>query len=163
MAKATQSIEYAAQVAAAANFTARIDDGRNIMGAVQFATILVELTADNVANDVINLIRLPDGARVLPQLSKVITTEDPNDGAFVVDIGDAADPDRYADGLDLAAVGLDDFLAPVTTVDGLLNPIDVKNTGVAATDTSLIQMKIITEAGVMAAADVYVILAYKCL
>lgn len=163
MAKCTESTQYAAQVAAAANFTARIDDKRQIMGDVQFATIKVPLTADNVANDVINLIRLPEGAIVLPQLSKVITTGDPNDGAFVVDIGDAADVDRYADGLDLAAVGIDEFLAPATTADGFINPIKVSNTGVAATDTSLVQMKIITEAATMAAADVYVVLAYKCL
>ena len=160
MAKATQSNQYAAQLAAAENNAAVSIEGRDLGANVRFATILVEFTADNVANDVIDLIRLPDGARVLPQLSKVITTEDPNDGAFVVDIGDAADVDRYADGLDLAAVGLDDFLAPAQTVDGLLNPIDVKNTGVAATDTSLIQLKILTEAADMAAADVYIVLAY---
>lgn len=163
MAKATESIEYAAQTAAAANFANRIDDKRNIEGTVQYAKILVELTADNVANDVINLIRLPDGARVLPELSKLIMTEDPNDGAFTVDIGDAADVDRYCDGANLAAVGSADFLASATTADGFLNPISVENTGVASTDTSLIQLKIITEAGTMAAADLYVILAYKCL
>ena len=160
MAKATQSNQYAAQLAAAENYAAVSIEGRDLGANVRFATILVEFTADNVANDVINLIRLPDGARVLPQLSKVITTEDPNDGAFVVDIGDAVDPDRYADGLDLAAVGLDDFLTPATTVDGLLNPISVTNTGVSTTDTSLIQLKIITEAATMAAADVYIVLAY---
>jgi len=163
MAKCTESIEYAAQVAAAANFTDRIDDARTIMGPVQFATIKVPFTADNVANDVINLIRLPDGAMVLPQLSKIITTGDPNDGAFVVDIGDAADVDRYCDGADLAAVGIDEFLTPATTADGFINPIKVENTGVASTDTSLIQLKIITEAATMAAANVYVVLAYKCL
>lgn len=163
MAKCTQSTEYIAQLAAAANFTARIDDKRNIEGAVQFAKIKVELTADNVANDVIDLIRLPDGARVLPELSSIVVTEDPNDAGFTVDIGDAADVDRYCDGANCAAVGVQDFLASATTADGFLNPIDVANTGVASTDTGLIQMKIITEAGTMAAADVYVILAYKCL
>ena len=163
MAKCTQSTQYAAQVAAAANYASVTLDKRDIEGDVQFATIKVPLTADNVANDVIDLIRLPDGARVLPQLSKIITTADPNDGAFTVDIGDAADVDRYCDGADLAAVGMDDFLASATTADGFINPINVSNTGVAATDTSLIQMKIITEAATMAPADVYVILAYKCL
>lgn len=163
MAKCTESTEHAAQTAGGLNFSSRIDDKRNIMGDVQFATIKVPFTADNVANDVINLIRLPDGARVLPQLSKIITTGDPNDGAFVVDIGDAADVDRYCDGADLAAVGLDDFLTPVTTPDGFINPISVKYSATAAADTSLIQLKIITEATTMAAADVYIILAYKCL
>lgn len=163
MAKATQSTERAAQVAAAANFTSRIDDKRDIEGDVQFATIKVPFTADNVANDVIDLIRLPDGARVLPELSKFIVTGDPNDGAFTVDVGDAADVDRYSDGANLAAVGIVEFLTSATTADGFINPISVQNTGVAATDTGLIQLKIITEGGTMAAADIYVVLAYKCL
>lgn len=163
MAKCTQSTEYAAQVAAAANFTARIDDKRGISGDVQYATIKVPLTADNVANDVIDLIRLPDGARVLPQLSSIVVTADPNDGAFTLDIGDAADVDRYCDGANCAAVGIQAFLASAQTADGFINPIQVENTGVSTTDTGLVQMKIITEAGTMAAADVYVVLAYKCL
>jgi hypothetical protein len=163
MAKCTQSTEYAAQVAAAANFTGRIDDKRNIGGAVQYATIKVPLTADNVANDVINLIRLPDGSRVLPELSRIIVTADPNDGAFTLDIGDAADVDRYCDGANCAAVGIQEFLASAQTADGFINPIEVKYNSTAASDTGLVQMKIITEAGTMAAADVYVILAYKCL
>ncbi len=163
MAKATQSNQYAAQVTAASNYAGVTLDKRDIMGSVQFATILVELTADNVANDVIDLIRLPDGARVLPQLSKFIMTEDPNDSTFVVDVGDAADVDRYSDGANLASVGIVEFLTPATTADGFLNPISVSNTGVSTTDTSLIQLKITTEGGTMAAADLYIVLAYKCL
>jgi hypothetical protein len=163
MAKATQSNEYAAQVTAATNYAGVTLDKRDTGATVQFATVLVELTADNVANDVINLIRLPDGARVLPQLSKLIMTEDPNDAAFNVDIGDAADVDRYCDGADVKAVGVVDFLTPATTVDGLINPISVQNTGVSTTDTSLVQLKITVEGGTMAAADLYVVLAYTCL
>jgi hypothetical protein len=163
MSKATESTQYAAQTAAASNYAGVTLDKRDIEGAVQFATIKVPFTAANVANDVIDLIRLPDGARVLPELSKFIVTGDPNDGAFTVDVGDAADVDRYSDGANLAAVGIVEFLTSALTADGFINPIDVKNTGVASTDTSRIQLKIITEAGTMAAADIYVVLAYKCL
>ena len=151
-----------AQPAAAANYAARTLDKRDIEGPVQFATIKVPYTADNVANDVIDLIRLPDGARVLPQLSKFIVTGDPNDGVFTVDVGDAADVDRYCDGANLAAVGIVEFLTSATTADGFLNPIDVENTGVSTTDTGRIQLKIITEGGTMAAADIYVVMAYTC-
>lgn len=163
MAKCTESTQYAAQIAGGANFASRTLDKRDIMGDVQYATIKVPFTSDNVANDVIDLIRLPDGARVLPELSKFIVTGDPNDGAFTVDVGDAADVDRYCDGANLAAVGVVDFLASATTADGFLNPISVANTGVAATDTGRVQLKIITEGGTMANANIYVVLAYKCL
>ena len=163
MAAQTESVQYGLQVDASTNYASVGLDSRDIAAKVQFATILVDFTADNVANDVINLIRLPDGARVLPQLSKFIVTGDPNDGAFTVDVGDAADVDRYSDGANLAAVGIVEFLTSATTADGFINPVEVENTGVTTTDTSLVQLKIITEAGTMAAANIYVVLAYTCL
>lgn len=162
MAKSTQSTQYAAQVAAAANFATRIDDKRQIMGDVQFATIEVPVTADNVANDVINLIVLPAGAIVLPELSKVLVTDDMNDGAMTVDIGDIVDPDRYADGVDVAAAGIKEFLTSAFAA-GLATKTPVAKTGVAATDTSIVTLTIATEAATMEAGTMIVVLAYKCL
>jgi len=102
MAATTQSTEYAAQVAATTNFNDRIDDNREIGGSVQFARIEVPLTTDNAANDVITLIELPEGAIVIPELSKVLVSDDFSSGAVTVDIGDETDVDRYADGINLA-------------------------------------------------------------
>lgn len=78
------------------------------------------------ANDVIRLVQVPSGSRVLVDQSNVVSQ-----GAgttCTVDVGDdddtvAADPDRYADGMDVAAAGEDKFsstaaaarLTPYTT------------------------------------------------
>jgi len=162
MAKTTQSVQYAAQVAAAANFATRIDDKRVIEGDVQFATIKVVMDAANVATDIITLLELPAGAIVLPELSKVLVTDDMNDGAMTIDIGDIVNPDRYADGVDVAAAGIKEFLTSAFA-DGFATKTPVVKTGVAATDTSLVTLTIATEAGTMEAGELYVVLAYKCL
>jgi hypothetical protein len=161
MAKTTQSVEYASQVASAIKFGDRIDDARTIEGSFQTATIKVVMDAANVATDVITLIQLPPGAIVLPQLSRVVVTDDMNDGAMTIDIGDIVDPDRYADGVDVAATGIKEFLTSAIAADGFVNPLKVAATGVSTTDTSLITCTIATEAGTMEAGTFYVVLAYK--
>jgi hypothetical protein len=75
------------------------------------------MVGDEAANDILNLVKLPQGAIIDPSLSSVV-----NDGiatTATIDIGDddtagvgaAADADRYADGLDVAAAGVDLFTA----------------------------------------------------
>jgi hypothetical protein len=87
------------------------------------------MTGDEAAADVVRLARLHQGDRVIPQLS--FATSDGIAGTATIDVGDtgtvsvanatlqAADGDRYADGLDVAASGSDLFTAtgtPVTLV-----------------------------------------------
>ena len=162
MAKSTQSTQYAAQVAAAASFNSRIDDKRDIEGCIQFATIQVPVTADNVATDVITLLELPPGAVVLPECSKIVVTDDMTSGALTIDIGDVVDPDRYCDGANCAAVGEVSFLAPAIPA-GLATKTSVAKTGVATTDTSLVTATLATFTATIEAGEFYVILAYKCL
>lgn len=162
MPKTTQSTQYAAQVAAAGNFASRIDDKRQIMGCVQFATIKVPIDAANVATDVITLMRLPDGAIVLPELSKIIVTDDATSGALTIDIGDVVDPDRYCDGANCAATGEVSFLAPAFPA-GLATKTPVVNTGVSTTDTGLVTATLATFTATIEAGEFYVVLAYKCL
>lgn len=162
MAKSTQSTQYAAQVAAAANFTARMDDKRLIQGCVQYATIQVPVTADNVATDIITLMQLPPGAIVLPELSKIVVTDDMTSGALTIDIGDIVDPDRYCDGANCASVGVVEFLTPVAPA-GLATKTPVAKTDVAATDTSLVTATLATFTATIEAGEFYVVLAYKCL
>lgn len=73
--------------------------GTNIL----LATIPYTLLATVVADDFIDLMDLPPGAEIVPQLSHV-TSADPGT-ALVLDIGDAADVDRYADGISLNSGG----------------------------------------------------------
>jgi len=163
MAKTTQSVQYAAQLAAGANFSSRIDDKRQLGGDVQTARIKVVIDAANVATDVITLCKLPPGAMVLPELSKLIVTDDATSGALTIDIGDIVDVDRYCDGANCASTGVVDFLALAPLPNGLANPIPVAATGVSTTDTSIIIMTLATFTATIEAGEIYVILAYKCL
>lgn len=158
MPKTTQSVEYAAQVAAAANFTARIDDKRDIGGTVQTALVRVDITNENVATDVITLLELPPGAVVLPELSKIIVTDDMTSGALTIDIGDVVDPDRYCDGANCASTGVVDFLTPAFPA-GLATRHETD----AGTSTNLITATLATFTATIEAGTFYVLLAFKTL
>jgi hypothetical protein len=84
---------------------------------VCFADVLYTMVGTEAANDVINLVRLPGGVKIDPTLSSV--TGDGIATTATIDVGDndvlgvgaVADVDRYADGLDVAAAGIDLFSA----------------------------------------------------
>ena len=168
MPKTTQSNEYIAQLAAAEKFSARINDARNLSGPVQYASIIVPFDATAMANnDVVSLLKLPPGALVMPELSQIIVTDDLTSGALTVNIGDILVPARYGIAVDIANPGVKQFSASgatvfpaaLTLVSGVRYKTD--DTGVPATDTSLITMTmggVTTEAGALT-----VLLAYKCL
>ena len=165
MPKTTDSVQHAAQVAAAGNFATRIDDKRQIMGDVQYAKIKVVLDGSNVATDVINLLRLPPGAIVLPENSKIVVTDDLTSGALTIHVGDIVDPDRYCISANCAAPGVIDFIAAAATTfpAGFGTPHAVVRTDAAATDTSLVQCTLATFTATIEAGEFYVVLAYKCL
>jgi len=156
MAKATQSVQYAAQVAAAANYNSTIDDKRQIEGAIQYAFIDVAPTADNVATDVIALWEAPVGAIIYPELSFIVVTDDMSSGAVTLDIGDTTDVDRYCDGANCASVGTVQFLAPAIP-DGYTNRFKITNA------LKAIQVTLATYAATVEAGAFRVVIAYKCL
>ncbi len=164
MPKTTQSVEYAAQVAASANFANRIDDKRSIMGDIQYASIVVNFDATAMANnDVVALVGLPPGAIILPELCNIIVTDDLSSGALTVNIGDVLDADRYGVAVDIAAPGVKPFIAAAATTfpAGLLTRHELESTGVSTTQTNLVTMTMggaTTEAG-----QLIVNLTYKCL
>lgn len=156
MAATLTSTQRDAQVAAALNFADRLDDHRQIGGFVQYAKCVVTTTADNDAADEIDLVELPLGAVVLPELSFIIVTDDMSSGAVTIDIGDSDTVDRYCDGANCAAVGTVQFLAPAIP-DALLTEHRV------TADTRLIKATMATMAATIEAGQFVVILAYKCL
>ena len=162
MAKTTLSVQRAAQIAAAANFTARIDDKRKIEGCIQYAFIDVVVDALNVANDVIDLIELPPGAIIYPELSYIIVSDDMSSGAVTIDIGDIVDPDRYCDGANCAATGKQEFITSAFP-DAYNNRHELKDTGAAATSTTLILLTFATLAATVEAGALRVVLAFKSL
>jgi hypothetical protein len=165
MPKTTQSVQYAAQVAAASSFASRIDDSRQISGEIQYATIKTVFDGSNVATDVITLLELPAGSIVLPELSKLIVTDDMTSGALTIHIGDIADNDRYCVSANCAAPGVIDFIAAGATTfpAGLGTRTPVVKSAVAGSNTSLVLMTLATFTATIEAGEVYVVIAYKCL
>lgn len=159
MAATTQSNEYALQVAAAASFADRLDDERLIGGNVKYATVKVPITVDNAALDEITLLELPTGAIVLPELSKVIVSDDCTSGALTLDVGDSEDPDRYTDGIDAAAAGTINFTSVVssTVPDALHNPHKV------TADTKTLVLTLATFTATIEAGELIFVIAYKTL
>ena len=158
MPKTTQSVQYAAQVAAAVKFGDRLNDKRQIEGTPQTALIKVVVDALNVATDVITLLELPPGSVVLPELSKIIMTDDATSGALTIDIGDVVDPDRYCDGANCAATGVVDFLTPAFPAG-----FGTRHYTNAATSTTLVTATLATFGATIEAGEFYVLLAYKSL
>lgn len=163
MAKLTESTQRTAQLAAASSFssTSRLDK-RHTEGPVQYAFIDCPVTADNVATDEIDLIELPAGAMVIPELSFIVVTDDMTSGALTIDIGDAVDVDRYCDGANCASTGTVQFLAPAIP-DGYTNRHMTVDTGAAATTTTLVKATLATFTATIEAGVFRVVLAYKCL
>lgn len=162
MAATTQSTQRAAQVAAAADFNDRTDDSRDVSGAIQYAFIDVATTADNAADDVIDLYELPAGAMVIPEKSFIQVTDDMTSGVCTFDIGDAADADRYCDGADVASTGEVKFLSAAIPA-AYSTRLKVAKTGTASTNTALVQLTIATMGATIEAGAFRVVLAYKTL
>lgn len=150
------STQRTAQVAAASNFASRIDDKRFIEGVVQFAHIDCPVSASEVAGNTIDLIELPEGAQVIPELSNVLVTDVFGATALTLDIGDSTVGDRYSDGLNALALGQKNFVDGTAIPAACVTPIKVSGT------TCLIKAKIATST-TPAAGHFRVTLAYKCL
>lgn len=91
--------------------------GLKASGIILIATSTYTMLGTEAANDLVYICRLPPRAMVDPTLSSVVSEgiattatldigDDDDEG-----VGAVADPDRYADGLDIAAAGVDLFSA----------------------------------------------------
>ena len=88
-------------------------------GNVQFAHFSYTWLGSEASGEIINLMELPAGAIVIPQLSSVTTLTDA--GATVtMDIGEAADPNGMASLIVLSAVGQVSFTS--TNVPAYIAP-----------------------------------------
>jgi hypothetical protein len=88
-----------------------------VAGDIAYYEALVTLESGVAANDTVKLFQVPANMRCIPEMSSVSSDASiVTSGVATVDVGDdddtvAADPDRYADGLDVAAAGVDMFSA----------------------------------------------------
>lgn len=81
------------------NATPNITDGE-----VTYARIPYTLAGTEASNDTINLCILPAGAIPMPGVSSVTCSQDPGT-TLTLDIGNANDPDGWADGIVLSSGG----------------------------------------------------------
>lgn len=110
----TNSDLIAAKLAARTSLSAGIVNGDDNGGILTFYNVEVALSGSVAANDTFQLIDLPPGAVLVPELCSISTTADPGT-TLTVDVGDAGDVDRYCDGANLgglSAAGNVTFLAP---------------------------------------------------
>jgi len=95
-----------AVLAAAPALSDKLVNGDDANGKLTIATAIVDIGASLAADDILTIIPdqfIPDGAIVVPQLCSV-TCANPGT-TLTLDIGDADDVDRYADGIVLSAGG----------------------------------------------------------
>lgn len=105
MAKTTNSVQYAEQLEAAANFNAIRSDNRQFGGAMQYAHVVVEFLPDAETGDVIQLLELPSGAMIFKEHSVLfvpsfITTE-----FCTIDVGNSNGQDVIAYSIDASSGG----------------------------------------------------------
>ena len=91
--------------------------GDNLTPTVLMLIATYTMLGTEAANDIIDIVKLPQGTMIVPHLCQVVgdgiattATLDVGDDD-VLGVGSAADADRYADGLDVAAAGSDLFSA----------------------------------------------------
>lgn len=161
MPKTTQSVQYASQLLAAAKFSDRINDPRQIGGAVQTALVKVIMDATNVAADVITLLELPPGAVVLPEMCQIFVTDDMTTGALTIHVGDVVSPQRYCISANCAAPGVVPFIAAAATV--FPAALATRHQCDPALATTLITATMATFTASIEAGEFYVLLAFKCL
>jgi hypothetical protein len=140
--------------------TSRLAPANISSGHIEFARIEYPLTAgtDEAAADLINLCRLPVGAIPIPELSFLTCIGDPGT-AFTVDVGTAANPDGWGDGVALTATGKVEFTAAAHTAPEWLTPTPlVADTG---QKTALVYATVVTSTSPTAGIVLIFTLAYK--
>lgn len=133
-------------------------DGDDRNGLLLVAQATYTLTGSEVANDIIQLFKLPAGAVIIPALSSVQCSADPGT-TLTLNVGDtgsvaapgfdavSADPDRYAAGIVLSAGGQIGFCS-TGVPDAAVNPFRPKvgnqiNAVVASANTLTAAVKLI--------------------
>jgi hypothetical protein len=107
-------------------------DPIKVYGDLAYCEALVTLESGVAANDTVKLFQVPANMRCIPEMSSVSSDASiVTSGVATVDVGDdddttAADADRYADGLDVAAAGVDIFDANASVAR--LTPYTTKKT-----------------------------------
>jgi len=107
MAETFNTTTYGKQLGTGA--TPLLPDASIVNGKLRFAAIEYALAGTEVATDIINLVRLKAGVRIVPALSRIVC-EDPGT-ALTLDIGFASNDDAILDGGALSTAHNVDLIA----------------------------------------------------
>lgn len=147
------------QAASENNFTARGNDSRRVDGPLETLDSIYTIAnpTTEATNDLIYIGDLPIDAIVYPEESFFYTETDIGT-LLTLDVGDLTDPDRYADGSDVSAVGKVEFTTAVKNVDGVVNRHKT-----TASTRSLYATIVGTVTSLTAGAKLHFKVKYKCL
>lgn len=141
--------EGQSQLDAETNQAARVADGSKLSGDVMSFNVS-RVIASDASSDVLYLIKLPDGARVLPH-TLTVYADNPGTAYNLASVGDLADADRYsATSEDISAGGVFALTAAVT------GPVNDYKVGDDAADTGWITATLGTVTSASAGADITV-------
>lgn len=110
----TNSDLIAAKAAAKLKLSDGVLNGDDAGGVLLYFGPEVTLPSGVAANDTFQLIDLPPGAVIVPELCSISASGDPGT-TLTLDVGDSGDADRYCDGANLGALsaaGIVAFTAP---------------------------------------------------
>lgn len=93
---ATYYSDIATAELAGPNIHSRLKTAAQVGRGLQMKEARVTTTAAMAADELINLCALPIGAKVIPQLCRVLTEASGGTGTTIATIGDAEDDDRYS-------------------------------------------------------------------
>lgn len=111
--------------------SARRIDGSRLGGQIVMARAVFRTESTMVVGDTIQLVQLPKGAVIVPQLSQIMT--EALGTTLNVNIGDKGNASRYAAALDIKTAGSH----PLTGTSGMLSPVELDESGwITATITA---------------------------
>lgn len=140
--------EATSQNSALTNAASRVVDGTQISGNIRGFRV-TRVVASDATSDVLYLIKLEKGDRLLPESLRVYCDVPAGTAYNIATVGDLADADRYsATGLNISAGG---YFAFTPAVTGPVNDYQVMD---AAADTGWLTATLGTVTGPTAGADI---------
>jgi hypothetical protein len=113
---------------------------RDVAGKERVAIVSYTALGTEVTNDLVNLVKLPPGAKLLPQKSSYLTTATVGTGV-TVRIGDQTTANRWSGTIDISAGGYFPF---TNTLGTELAPVAVVGTTASADDVVTLKFVAIT-------------------
>jgi hypothetical protein len=127
---------------------------RDVQGKERVAIVSYTALGTEVTNDLVNLLKLPIGSKVLPQKCSYLATATVGTGV-TVRIGDQTTANRFSGTIDISAGG---FFPATNTLGTELAPVAVVGTAAAADD--VVTLKFMAIGAITAGKVITVLITY---